>query len=87
MSRSSTRPAPTASRSETWPAWPCGATRKRAHLVVSKVLGKHIPVDPRLVYAAARLLGDRAAATVARAGPGRASGEARGRSVRGGTAG
>lgn len=34
---------------------------KRAHLVVSKVLGKHIPTDPRLVYAAARLLGDKAA--------------------------
>jgi hypothetical protein len=37
---------------------------KRAHLVVSKVLGKHIPVDPRLVYAAARLLGDKAAAVL-----------------------
>jgi hypothetical protein len=34
---------------------------KRAHLVVSKVLGKHIPTDPRLVYASARLLGDKAA--------------------------
>lgn len=48
---------------------------KRAHLVVSKVLGKHIPTDPRLVYASARLLGDRAAAVLG-GGPGRP--EARG---------
>jgi adenine/guanine phosphoribosyltransferase-like PRPP-binding protein len=34
---------------------------RRAHLVVSRVLGKHLPVDPRLSYAAARLLGERAA--------------------------
>jgi hypothetical protein len=44
---------------------------KRAHLVVSKVLGKHIPVDPRLVYAAARLLGDKAAAVLG--APGRSA--------------
>jgi adenine/guanine phosphoribosyltransferase-like PRPP-binding protein len=31
---------------------------RRAHLLVSTVLGKHIPTDPRLVYAAALLLGD-----------------------------
>jgi hypothetical protein len=37
---------------------------KRAHLVVSKVLGKHIPTDPRLVYAAGRLLGDLAAEAI-----------------------
>jgi hypothetical protein len=37
---------------------------RRAHLVVSTVLGKHIPVDPRLSYAAARLLGERAAASL-----------------------
>jgi adenine/guanine phosphoribosyltransferase-like PRPP-binding protein len=42
---------------------------RRAHLVVSTVLGKHIPVDPRLSYAAARLLGERAAASLG--GPGR----------------
>ncbi|HEX2902422.1 MAG TPA: phosphoribosyltransferase [Jatrophihabitans sp.] len=30
---------------------------KRAHLLVSTVLGKHIPVDPRVCYAAGRLLG------------------------------
>jgi adenine/guanine phosphoribosyltransferase-like PRPP-binding protein len=36
----------------------------RAHLVVSRVLGKHLPVDPRLAYAAARLLGQRAAAAL-----------------------
>jgi adenine/guanine phosphoribosyltransferase-like PRPP-binding protein len=42
---------------------------RRAHLVVSTVLGKHIPVDPRLCYAAARLLGERAAASLG--GPGR----------------
>ncbi|WP_203929088.1 phosphoribosyltransferase domain-containing protein, partial [Virgisporangium ochraceum] len=42
---------------------------KRAHLVVSKVLGKHIPTDPRLVYASARLLGDKAAAALGGPGP------------------
>ncbi|WP_204005075.1 phosphoribosyltransferase family protein [Virgisporangium aurantiacum] len=45
---------------------------KRAHLVVSKVLGKHIPTDPRLVYASARLLGDRAAEALG-GHPGRAA--------------
>ncbi|MCW2522509.1 MAG: phosphoribosyl transferase family protein [Frankiales bacterium] len=30
---------------------------KRAHLLVSTVLGKHVPTDPRLVYGAGRLLG------------------------------
>jgi adenine/guanine phosphoribosyltransferase-like PRPP-binding protein len=30
---------------------------KRAHLLVSTVLGKHIPTDPRIVYGAGRLLG------------------------------
>ncbi|MEW9530164.1 phosphoribosyltransferase family protein [Microbispora sp. NPDC049125] len=30
---------------------------RRAHLLVSTVLGKHIPADPRLVYSAGRLLG------------------------------
>jgi len=42
---------------------------RRAHLVVSTVLGKHIPVAPRLCYAAGRLLGERAAAALG--GPGR----------------
>ncbi len=31
---------------------------KRAHLLVSAVLGKHVPTDPRLVYGAGLLLGD-----------------------------
>jgi adenine/guanine phosphoribosyltransferase-like PRPP-binding protein len=30
---------------------------RRAHLLVSRVLGKHVPTDPRLVHGAARLLG------------------------------
>jgi Phosphoribosyl transferase (PRTase)/Phosphoribosyl transferase/TRSP domain C terminus to PRTase_2/PELOTA RNA binding domain len=30
---------------------------RRAHLLVSTVLGKHLPADPRLVYSAGRLLG------------------------------
>jgi len=30
---------------------------RRAHLLVSRVLGKHLPADPRLVYGAGRLLG------------------------------
>jgi hypothetical protein len=32
---------------------------RRAHLLVSAVLGKHVPTDPRLVYGAGLLLGDR----------------------------
>jgi len=35
---------------------------KRAHLVVSPVLGKHVPVEPRLARARAEELGERAAA-------------------------
>ncbi|MFG1999708.1 phosphoribosyltransferase family protein [Spirillospora sp. NPDC048911] len=31
---------------------------KRAHLLVSTVLGKHVPTDPRLVHGAGLLLGD-----------------------------
>ncbi len=34
---------------------------RRAHLLVSTVLGKHIPVDPRIVYGAGWLLGARVA--------------------------
>jgi adenine/guanine phosphoribosyltransferase-like PRPP-binding protein len=34
---------------------------RRAHLVVSRVLGKHIPVDPRIAAAAGRLLARRVA--------------------------
>ncbi|HEX4728488.1 MAG TPA: phosphoribosyltransferase domain-containing protein, partial [Jatrophihabitans sp.] len=30
---------------------------RRAHLLVSRVLGKHLPADPVLVYASSRLLG------------------------------
>ncbi len=31
---------------------------RRAHLLVSAVLGKHVPTDPRLVYGSGLLLGD-----------------------------
>ncbi|GAA4229626.1 hypothetical protein GCM10022254_22490 [Actinomadura meridiana] len=31
---------------------------RRAHLLVSEVLGKHVPTDPRLVYGAGLLLGE-----------------------------
>jgi hypothetical protein len=31
---------------------------RRAHLLVSRVLGKHVPTDPRLVYGAGLLLGE-----------------------------
>ncbi len=31
---------------------------RRAHLLVSRVLGKHVPADPRLVYGAGLLLGE-----------------------------
>ncbi|WP_169809191.1 phosphoribosyltransferase family protein [Actinomadura chibensis] len=31
---------------------------KRAHLLVSEVLGKHVPTDPRLVYGSGLLLGE-----------------------------
>ncbi len=31
---------------------------RRAHLLVSSVLGKHVPTDPRIVYGAGRLLGE-----------------------------
>jgi hypothetical protein len=34
---------------------------RRAHLLVSSVLGKHVPVDPRLVHGSGRLLGRYAA--------------------------
>jgi adenine/guanine phosphoribosyltransferase-like PRPP-binding protein len=37
---------------------------KRAHLLVSTVLGKHIPADPGLVHATGRDLGTRVAATL-----------------------
>ncbi|MET7423438.1 phosphoribosyltransferase family protein [Dactylosporangium sp. NPDC005555] len=37
---------------------------RRAHLVVSQVLGKHIPAEPRTIYAAGRLLALRAAAVL-----------------------
>jgi pyrimidine operon attenuation protein/uracil phosphoribosyltransferase len=47
---------------------------RRAHLVVSTVLGKHIPVDPRLSYAAARLLGERVAEVLGAPGRPRALG-------------
>ncbi|MGZ4555074.1 MAG: phosphoribosyltransferase domain-containing protein, partial [Mycobacteriaceae bacterium] len=35
---------------------------RRAHLLVSRVLGKHVPTDPRLVRAAGLLLGELVAA-------------------------
>lgn len=37
---------------------------RRAHLVVSQVLGKHVPADPGTIYAAGRLLALRAAAVL-----------------------
>ncbi|SDO63570.1 TRSP domain C terminus to PRTase_2 [Nakamurella panacisegetis] len=42
---------------------------RRAHLLVSTVLGKHIPVDPRLVIASGRLLGELVAQTLGIAQP------------------
>ena len=43
---------------------------RRAHLLVSRVLGKHIPADPRLVHAAGLLLGELVRRTLAgRAAP------------------
>jgi adenine/guanine phosphoribosyltransferase-like PRPP-binding protein len=41
---------------------------RRAHLLVSSVLGKHVPTDPRLVYGAGLLLGRLAAGGVVPAG-------------------
>lgn len=38
---------------------------RRAHLLVSTVLGKHVPTDPAIVYGAGRLLGALAADRVA----------------------
>lgn len=38
---------------------------RRAHLLVSRVLGKHVPTDPRLVYGAGLLLGARVGCTLA----------------------
>jgi len=37
---------------------------RRAHLLVSRVLGKHVPTDPRLVRAAGALLGQRVRAVL-----------------------
>ena len=34
---------------------------RRSHLLVSRVLGKHVPTDPRIVYGAGRLLGAKVA--------------------------
>lgn len=42
---------------------------RRPHLLVSTVLGKHVPTDPRVVVAAGLLLGDLVAATLADTGP------------------
>lgn len=41
---------------------------RRAHLLVSTVLGKHVPTDPRVVHACAQLLGVLAAARIAGSG-------------------
>jgi len=43
---------------------------RRAHLLVSTVLGKHIPVDPALVTATGRLLGELVAEVLQQAVPG-----------------
>ncbi len=37
---------------------------RRAHLIVSTVLGKHVPTDPRIVYGSGRLLGALVAAAL-----------------------
>ncbi|GAB2910894.1 hypothetical protein GCM10027047_06440 [Rhodococcus aerolatus] len=42
---------------------------RRAHLLVSRVLAKHVPTDPRLVRAAGRLLGVRVAGVLRGPGP------------------
>jgi adenine/guanine phosphoribosyltransferase-like PRPP-binding protein len=42
---------------------------RRAHLLVSRLLGKHLPVDPRLALAAGAALAERLPADVAAAGP------------------
>ena len=42
---------------------------RRAHLLVSTVLGKHVPTDPDLVYGTGRLLGALTADTLAAAAP------------------
>ncbi|WP_127781634.1 phosphoribosyltransferase [Rhodococcus sp. X156] len=42
---------------------------RRAHLLVSRVLGKHVPTDPRLVRAAGLLLGARVAAELGAPAP------------------
>ncbi|MEO3783225.1 phosphoribosyltransferase family protein [Actinocorallia sp. B10E7] len=49
---------------------------RRAHLLVSAVLGKHVPTDPRLVYGSALLLGRLVADTLqpGPAGPGERAG-------------
>lgn len=49
---------------------------RRAHLLVSTVLGKHVPTDPRLVYGSALLLGRLVADTLqpGPAGPGERAG-------------
>ncbi|MBB2924748.1 phosphoribosyltransferase domain-containing protein [Cellulomonas cellasea] len=41
---------------------------RRAHLLVSTVLGKHVPTDPRVVHASAELLGALAATRIAGSG-------------------
>ncbi|MEV4515290.1 phosphoribosyltransferase family protein [Dactylosporangium sp. NPDC049525] len=43
---------------------------RRAHLVVSPVLGKHVPADPRVIYAGGRLLGLRAGTVLGAEDPG-----------------
>lgn len=43
---------------------------KRPHLLVSTVLGKHVPTDPRVVRGAGLLLGHRVAVALGRAMPG-----------------
>lgn len=42
---------------------------RRAHLLVSTVLGKHVPTDPRIVYGAGLLLGFLVSDALAGAGP------------------
>lgn len=58
---------------------------RRAHLLVSTVLGKHVPTDPDLVYGTGRLLGELAAGALS-GGPTRLHGSA-GKLVRAALAG
>lgn len=56
---------------------------RRAHLLVSTVLGKHVPTDPRLVYGSALLLGRLVHETLTGEGPPQPAGDLLARALRG----